>query len=463
MAATLKFVRRYELEAGDLDSLDLLGFTAGFSLADNGWLPATGTEDDERVAESITLLARDTSQNNLAFKLHALERCFEERQRWQNSPAQGNAVWLRAKLQNETQERQSLVTRLHAAPRVPLFDKPVYGDNFIREYVLGIERIPWWESVSALVAGVPGLSCHGTPAAVGTVTGTMPARIAMTKFSGVSGKHAVIDAWLGFRTSRFGTPANFVSPWLAEYNEALGDDTEWLIAYGASPSRLVCDFDTEPDLVPRAYFTAHSVSSSNYVDQRGTFDVLALMAVSGEGVSATVRMDAGLYNNVWNVGENVTVDSTSWKYYNLGRVTWPVVGPVTSYASEVMRQSAIRISAARTSVSGSWMLGRIIPIPVDEGYMVASGMYVNYSSSDYERAEIYVSPLGHVVGLQYADTGYVADIIDTRGTSLKTYGLPDTADSIAVLAANAYTFGLDDTLDVNLHCLARWRTLRGLY
>lgn len=299
---------------------------------------------------------------------------------------------------------------------------------------------------------------------------SQPRRIGRWTIKGRDGGGTLNEIWLGFRSTRFGTMAAWLNRWEAELASTLdadttaGDDATGT-GVGANHKVLTTTFSASAALIERAVLRAYDLDSTNWAQLRGTFDIIARLKV-GAGTTCHVRLDCGLMNGstftAAQVGDQVVVDSTAWKYYNLGRITWPPAARVTSNL-DVMKNAALALYAQRTAGSNSLLTDHFAPIPTDEGYIHVSGLNVAYATNNTnQRAEIYCDALGNIVGVQYGSGAVVGQV--TVNATLQTWGMPNltwpTAE-VCNIAAQTASPALSDTLDMTFELVNRYPTMMG--
>jgi hypothetical protein len=336
----------------------------------------------------------------------------------------------------------------------------------MEKYLLGLERAAPWEAITSTGMNINSVNClGGLSSDFGAIPGTVPARIYKTAITapGIT----VNEIWAGFRTGRFGTLANFVSPWEAEACSVLGTDATktndtTATPGGAGQTRVGVSFATSSSMVNRLHLLASDISLSNYMDLRGTFDILVRAKVDS-GVTSVLRLDNGLYSSTSGFamaqqGENVTVTSTSWFYYNLGRITWPPLErPSQLLTVYSMYGAALRLMAQRTAGSNGLYIDHFVPLPVAEGSMHLSSLNWGLTTPS---VQVRVSPVGHLDAIGY-EANYPAYYATTHGTSGRTWRLPNTSGGKLVTAVNVSSPTLTDEINFQLSYFPRFKTMRG--
>lgn len=443
----------------DVKSLSLLNNTAGFTLLHNGYVPGMALEGI--VSDVLTVKVTGTSADNLAVNLQTLEEYFQ-RTRWAVDAPERYHVWLRMKATNETNTRQALVIGGSHGDKAGFYSHPVPTRNAIANYPIVVDRLPVWEAIASMDPAVVGLSSVGghdavLPSPSNNVVGDVPARIGYT---GVAGSAALTEFWWGFRTSRFGILANFVSPWECELG-TVTDPTDTSVTTdataspgGAGNTKLLCTFATNSAMASRFTLTPYQISNANFEDQRGTFNLIARLKVD-TGFSTRVRIASGL-GTALSYNDSVAVTATAWTFYDLGRITLPCGGQVSSNYS-AMKYSTLQFEAQR--IAGTLEAGHglhidcLVPIPTLEGHAhIANGTGV--------KNELLVNSLGQISCNDYTSTD-ITGLADTTGTNPSDYFMPLGYPIVVMAAQRAAGSTLADTVNMGMKCFYRYRTLRG--
>ena len=208
MALQISLVVKSDL-GSDIKTLSFLNNTAGFTLVHNGYAPGMALEGV--VSDVLTVKATGTSNDDLAGHLQALEEYFQ-RARWSNESPERYDVWLRVQQTSESGARKALVVGGAHGDKVNFYSHPGMTRNKLVNYPVVIDRLPIWEDDVAFNLDIQDISSVGGKGGLTITPGDVPCRIAQTRLTGVSAA-ALTEYWWGFRSARFGTVANFVSPW----------------------------------------------------------------------------------------------------------------------------------------------------------------------------------------------------------------------------------------------------------
>jgi len=456
MAVQLKLVRREDgyPTGSDISSISLLANTNGFDLEYyDGWtqtVPQGMTPGN--LPETFNLVATGTSHDNLAANLQGLDDKLKETEWYWDDPAERYGVWLRAQLTNETYARQALIRRGEGQPGESLYGPYVDRGNVIRRYALGLERLPWWEDVAYTL--VPGLacSCAGNAISHGTIGGDVPARIAMAELETATG--AIDECWLGFRTARFGTIANFQVTWDCEDGTMLIADTT------AGADYTTTTFATDATMASRFYVEVSDVTV-NYSDQRGQFIVLMRAQLSAGATTTRVRLLDGYSTTASDLRwqDRVVIDDTAWKLYPLGTVQIPpLAGCLTAY--DMLKSYRLCIQAERTAGAGDLRCDRFFLIPISEGAIYLSN--VNLTTVNYHGI-VQTKPDGTLNACTFSDNAHTAIVsaMAPRPQGPYSFTMPVGAGVTVFTGQRADQHVDTDTLTTSFYEIERWRTLRG--
>ena len=145
MAEQLALVQKDDFTA-DIDQISLISETDGFKAAYGGWKQQATPDKNGHIIETIKLRARGTSIDNLASKLQGLADKAWQVERY--APIDRYPVWLRAQLPGETSARQAFVYGLEHEQASSVFDVALRNQYRLNEYMLAIERSPYWEGTA---------------------------------------------------------------------------------------------------------------------------------------------------------------------------------------------------------------------------------------------------------------------------------------------------------------------------
>lgn len=457
--ATVLSLSRLEDLATDIESFDLLA--TGFDVRDEGWIQTIANEGDASASESITLKITGMSQDDLATKVQSLDDIIKKAN-WRKDFSERYDVWMRAKLGNETNARQSMVLQARRSPGIQILN-PVTGRNFIaKEYQLGLERTPWWEdpypypSTTALTA----INSIGGKATVAeTIRGDVNARLVKMVVTPV-GSASYNQLWMGFKSARFGNTANFVSVWPLHLTSVVisGGGTDPLADTTAfDGTKMRCVFTPTATLTLRILIKVSDVTA-NVADQRGTYAVLMRAKMTDSSVARARILygyggPAGLFNPAYRSRQ--VISGTDWLYYDMGDISIPSSEILTTYT---LGNSAIAIEAERISGSGSLDMDCFVLIPVDDAAIKLSlptGVSLDSSNilNIFQKADERIDTFSDISGL-------VAYPVDPRS---RNWSLPANDGSpVLVFAAQGVTAqNKSHTANITYQYIPRWATLRG--
>ena len=456
MAVQLKLVRRHDAYpvGSDISSISLLANTNGFDLDYyDGWAQAVARGlNPGNQAETLNLIARGTTTDNLSARLQALDDKLKETEWYWDDPTERYGVWLRAQLATETGARQALIRRGEGQPGESFYGPYAERGFTCRRYTLGLERLPWWEDVAYTL--VPGLacSCAGNAITHGTNSGDVPARIAMAELETATA--AIDECWLGFRTARFGTIANFEVTWDCEDGSMLIADTT------AGATYTTTTFATSADMASRFNVKVSDITT-DYSDQRGQFIVLLRAQLSAGATTTRVRLLDGYSTTTSELRrqDRVVIDDTNWKLYPLGTIQIP---PLTEWSAsyDMLKSYSLCLQAERTAGAGSLRCDRFFLIPISEGAIYLSN--VNLTTVNYHGI-VQTKPDGAMNGYTFSDNAHT-DVVSTMAPRPQgPYGftIPVGAGVTVFTGQRADQHVDADTLTTSFYELQRWRTLRG--
>lgn len=461
MAAQIALVRLAYDGGSAVSTLNLYANAAGYSLAGKGWAQKVMSPSDTECAEVMTLLVDGTSHDDLATKLQNLAaKIVEIQQHVEDTPTQ-QSVWLKVQLTDESNPRMAFISEAEVDLGDSLMGPPVSPGDFLSSCRLALVR-GHWERDATVVATSDDVDSVGGSDDYATVVGDIPARLRILRFKGdVTGGGPLHEFWMGFRTSRLGTPANFVPVWECE-DGALGNDATIDSASEvntASPGGGVgkfveVDFATETGLVNRLTVEVEDVTT-DYGDQRGKFVVLLRTKVDAATVCRIRLLDGFSASTDWRVQSRVVVSNTAWHMQALGSVTVPPTRgfPVTGN----LRKYALRLEAERVSGSGSLKFDCLLLVPASEGFIHVTGGEVQYVGGDTRNAEVRFFPDSAVSGNAWAG-GYPVSTLDIE---TRQYGLPVGSGTLFLVAQRQAQSVLADYCNIEMRYVPRWLTLRG--
>ena len=362
MAPQLSLVRLEDL-VSDIDSINLL--SGGFDLRE--WIQAIANEGDTSASEVLTLKITGTSQDNLASLVQSLDEKIKQAN-WRKDFSERYDVWLRAKMGNETNARQALILKAMRSPSTMLFDVVAGSNNIAREYQLGLERAPWWEDSfpypsTTAITGVN--SIGGIATLTETIRGDVNARLIKLTIVPVSPSN-LSQFWIGWKTARFGNPANFLPVWSLNLGSNYNDTSDTVDASAYNGNRITTTFATQTGLVRRVQVFVNNVAAITAQDQRGVYSVLLRAKMSDSSV-ARARLGYGFGIADPNISPTFNsrqiISGTGYKFYEMGDVQIPSPSLPTSF---LLNHFVIELDAERISGAGALHSDCLVMIPVDD-------------------------------------------------------------------------------------------------
>ena len=460
MAALLQLVRGNDgLTTGS--AFSLLDYTNDFNAAYGGWVPAVagGTEPD-LVSEAITLRLRSTHAtaalspvDDVSVGVQGLDEKLQQAEEYFDDEDELYGIWLQAQYEGESALRQALVRRGRTAPQGS-FLSLAGRRGVIPEYILSLERFPWWESMYSTGRGTEGVNCLGgrETFAGPLATGDTNARIRYLSVTAYSLSGTLAEVWLGFRSNRYGMHTDLTTKWdLGNASVTRGDDTSRVsdaTAYGGYKSQV--SFTTTASLVMRTEATL-STFSGNPEAQRGTYTVL-LRAKAATSTCCYARLLSGYTSGSdYDYRDRVKIDSTAWKLYDMGTVCIPPYKSTMSGLAVIYSGFALRIEAERTG--GTVLdLDCLVLIPRSEGFAYIGSAAITGTYA----ARVEMSPHGRVTSAQFTSTD-----AQSVNISLAHFALPRGTCSVVAAGQTATQHYLTDSVAIYVAYIPRWRTLRG--
>ena len=468
-----------------VSTFNLNGGTDGFYMAHGGWTPSQPIGNVSSVYESITLRATGTSVDNLAANVQALHMYMQYVDEWKYKSSNRYVVLYvqyKSKGSSETQPREALIKSMAVSPATSAYNYTARARDTVNEYVLTLERVPYWESVPQQTQILPaavskfGTITLGETAVLptGSIKGDSYARFGGVIHSFTSTSNPVHTFWMGWKTDKYGTKENLKTKWslrlagsASDSRGSFGTDTTGGTSHADATAvdgyKAVCTFGSDTTLVRRATVTVDDVTT-DYDDQRGSYLVLmrAKLTASGE-VRARLAVGYADSDN-FSIYSRVVIDSTTWYLYEMGVVTLPaaprVFGALIGLSNE-MRGMAIGVDAEQVSGSPSLDMDALILIPYEEGMAKLTGVSgALVGNKSY--MELQSTPDGQYEVLNFTKTGSV--YVNQQASEPYIYrGIPYHTGCMGVFAFQRETSSvLGESYKIEaLTPQHRWRWLRG--
>jgi len=467
MAALLQLVRGNDgLTTGS--AFSLLDYTNDFNVSYGGWVQSVEQGNDpDLVSETITLRLKQqharvegggqsaiTPLNDVSVYVQQLNDKLRQAEEYFDDEDELYGIWLQSHYDGETYTRQALIRRGRVAPQSS-FLSWAGKRGVVPEYILSLERFPW-ESTSFRSGNVSSVNCRGALGtlfmvdASQTVNGDTEARIQSLMVENDGTSTCLADAWVGFRSGRFGTPTNFQPIWgLGDSSVTTGSDTSRVsdsTAYGSYKAQ--CSFTTCASMAARATATLGSYTSYPS-DQAGTFTVLMRAKVASSTICYARLLSGYSSGSGYDYRDRVKITSTSWKLYDMGTVKIPPhkYPPTGTDLSGF----AMRIQAERTT--GTTLdMNYLALIPRTEGFVYIGGAAM---VSAY-RATVHSLCNKRIFGYQVMSSDYQSITV-----SPAHFTLPLGSVSIVAAGQQAGQHSLTDAMSITIRFVPRWRMLRG--
>lgn len=475
MACSIQFVRLDDF-INDIDVLDLS--TDGYSLAVDGYFPMAAPIGAKSVHEVITLKLQGSSKNDLAAMTQEIDEKIKQVQWWIDAPGvERYQVWLRVQLENETYPRQAQILNIQPPDKIRLFTPEERIDNYIGSYSLGIERTPFWEPLNApnqaatTISGIDTIGGIGT--VVPTINGDVPARLSKTIITVPDANNYQGEWWIGWKSSRLGNAANFVSVWslrLSQYLNAASGVTSVADATAYDGNKLQCTF-ADATLVTRSITLVSDVvsDSAKYLDQRGSYSVLLRAKLSGSGQArARLLYSFGdgtlMFSPIYR--SRVLISGTNWAFYDMGTV---VIPSLRIYAGNSLGNAAIAIQAERISGASNLDLDCLVLIPNAEGSIHLTTVGGVNMIVGQGNVNIFQAPDETISAYPDRTVGGLVEVYFSMTYQSNRWGLPLTTGGSSIVVFSGQQIGGNDTRistkgktsNLSFLYVPRWRTLRG--
>jgi len=285
-----------------------------------------------------------------------------------------------------------------------------------------------------------------------TIAGDIPARV-VNIAAAATAANTLKEWWFGFRSTRYGTLANFVPVWdlgIAGITRD-ADTTQVANPEGGNMSR--CTFTAVATMLARVIPIISDVTA-NTSDQRGRFHVLLRAKVSNNTTVCHVQMADGYDGGIaWRTQQGYQVIdgavTTSFYLYPMGTIVIPPTRGTPNTSS--FATFAIAINAARISGAGTLDMDSLVLIPYGEGAVHAIAPAAN-------ELEIFTRENEAVDGYTYSVAGQP---INSPAIDCQNWGCPIGSTMWVFAAQRATSQVIADTATIYLFYYSRWRTLRG--
>lgn len=478
---------RYGYAGGGSEEHWFTGGLDGFRLID--WVQNVG--DNDLTEETLTVSVEGDTKELMIQNLRKLDVFIYHAEQSRLDPLHGQSVWMRSNIKDEIFGRTSNISKIRVFFNRSLNRPPTSPGNFVNEYTVVLTREPGWEhgrgpdarstlahnvgNYEAGYAGAPALShivSYGGDTQ-GNVGGNMPALLTRCVVAPIfAAAPALREAWLGFRTDRYGDRSLFDPVWDLGYANAgnFGTDVTLQSDGDAIKNRyLRYTGDTDATLAQRVTILLTNVTSDLF-EQRGSFLVLGRFKCTGTQ-TYQVRLSSGvaggkpLSNGI--VHPRVAVDKTNYFLYPLGHVDFPPSAFTEEQAlgEGFMKGMAMQVDAGILSAgSGNLNMDALVLVPTAEGfaYFDFSGMVLGlyHIGTDASGGEAQLESSGRVVGVG------MYNFMDRHGgapirLSTQNWSMPLGRGSFVSYAQQANVHDLTDYWSVRCYYSPQWRTLRG--
>ena len=468
------------------NTINLHGGTDGFDIRYDGWFQNRASQDEDgsftSVEEVFTLKAVGSDMNDLITKLQNVDRELWYANRYTNRAfSQVDPVYLRVKLDNESQWRQALVLNGTTRPDTGLMSKPVSQNSSLRDFRMILTRHPFWSDIINRSPIGPSDNIRistmgGSLTTTGEVFGDVPGRLHEIYFSWPSSTLAapLQEVWAGFRSDTFGEKELFSPNWDCGdsdndvHNNAVIDSRAY--TYNGKVVYWSPQGGADNAMLPRV--TIRMANITNQHDhQNGTFLVLCRARTTGGGDRVyRMRLLSGHYDSSssskWRTGSRIQVPASgvaagTWYYYPMGIITIPAVR--VDVSSVLIRNFALRLEAELVSGTNNWWEADLFTlIPIEEGFAHIKGAYIDQNYQAYIRS----SPDGETIAFNESTTSdhHRTLEFDTHNFSIPTGGCRFVVAAQAETAHNwNQTANTNEEVLVYFSYYSNWLTARGSF
>jgi len=465
MAVQLLLAKRADLTAvgAETSTLNLLT-GAGLNIEYmDGWqaaIAAGNPPDAAPITDVLNLVVTGTTGDVLAAYLQNLDDKVREVQEFWEGAQERGGVWLRAQLTSETKARQAFIREAALSLGESIFTPYTDASSVIRKLALSLVRQPFWEATATTTTSAAALNCLGgtTSGAPMTVAGDVPARVPL--ISVVCAASMLREWWLGFRSTRYGTLANFASVWDLGIAGITRDADTTRVANGEGGFMSQCTFTAVATMLTRVTPVISDITA-NTSDQRGKFHVLLRAKVSNNTTVCHVQMKDGYDGALsWRTQQGYQVIdgavTTSFFLYPLGTVTIPPTRGLSSAPD--FSTFAIGVNAARVSGAGTLDMDSLVLIPYNEGAIHASAP-IPTPGLALDNIYIYTREDEAIDG--HTRAVVTTPPVDSLAIDCQNWGCP-VGSTMCVFAAQEETAQvITDSVTLDISRYHRWRTLRG--
>ena len=473
-----------------------LAAAADSGIRNVNYIPAAGDPSGGFVMDTIRIQADASSDDNLAGFVQALDGAITQAARYRKDKLWEHAVWIHAKMTNESGERRALVRSVDMSwDDDPLSATGRPAANMIR-YTVRVERGPWERT--AIRTGEPLAETAGTAlvwdyTGGGTsydLAGDIAARLFELKLKSDTSGAEVTRLWMGFRgENKHPSLANFVPTWELESGTNNGSesgvtDDGATDVNGASPGgasgvfvKLVeTDLDWDKDTNAGIFqevmsITLSDIAGGNFTEQYGDYLWLLRAMLPANATTWEVQLRWG-YSDMADAdfrrGPIKRVTATSWDYHEMGPAQNPL-RDLSVIGSGLLASSydggyTIQIWARRTSGAADLYLDCLLPIPIDQGWAKISGFLIDDDAEGF--VWLSESPDGVFQAVSSNGSAAIAympvtNAVEFRIPGSKPTGASDCDGRLIIAYAGESGHDLTTGISATIKFYERWLNLRG--
>jgi len=485
------------LDIYDSTSDDSLNLLAGDPNATPGWhiekwVQEVASPDQDGVCapvvEKMTCLVIGTDTGDLADRLRKISDFGDYARHSYDSPSAATLVYISYLLDGEPNHQRGYVRNITYKILEPLTDACGYIEKHSTRVKVEITREPYWEDGSYNILTKDALAaaasvCFDYRYDGVDIPGDAPTRMWQIRFLPRGASDHLGRIWAGIRSERH-TPgclySRFQNIWEAEdgTNNAAESgitDDPGTDPNGASPGSAAGIFvklipadltwDDTWHEVYRIEISDMVTANAHPQEQYGLLKwLLRTMVTSGEWQVQLKFGYRAMADDDFVENDIVDITNTSWDYYDMGQRSIPlrdVRAPIHPFSpigtADVERGYTVQVWARRTSGTGNLYLDCLCPIPMDEGYFIASGFDADQATGDLL---IYTeTPLNTSSCVLYDGTNLdIAKWVEYDSDSFNF--VPAATGYLVIVYARESTSDLTDLLTYYGLYTSRWFALR---
>lgn len=471
------------------DGTNTLDLTGSDIKLDHAYLPQYATPPGDGtippdVIENVPVIITATSADNLAAIIQNVDLLRRNAARYMQELDNEAPVWWHQKLDGETGERRALVKSI----RLALERNPYAAAPPVTQMINGslmVTRHPYWERTAsrdmpeatpaAAVSLLYDYTAAGSVVAAHDIVGNPSARMSRFLIRPEIGD-TLERLWIGIRSADFygQTVSNFVPVWELEdgsnnaSESGVTDEADATASDGNKVQVVETDLEWDDTWQRVLTYKLNDATVDKFSDQFGKHLFLLRAKVTAGTWETRARFGYGIIDYAEHVQHDpIEIAATSWNIKELAVQTIPIrnlrVVPLSWFADHHEADLVLSIWARRTSGAGNLELDCVCPIPVDEGYLIASEFTSVGSIPQRDGLVVGNSPLDETNVLARDDT--LAIFERHPVFSHHNFRLPPGDGRMVIAYARASSSDITDVIDINItdhgKYYERWDGFRG--